>query len=320
MVTIIIIILTVAVSLMCFYGGLDLDKLKFSAHDVWHRRKWWQLVTYGFVHGGWGHLFFNMLTLYFFGRVVEQYFAAVWGEPLGQILYMHDGQMLFDSTTTWNRQEWKVDEVLGRLMAEGSVKRTIVVGIDNTPERLRELLPGMIQSYMDADDIEDPAYALGDSYLKFVTEEVKPLIDSLYRPLTDREHTFIAGSSMGGLISLYALCEYPEVFGGAACLSSHISIAYLDDFTRDSDAAADAFLRYVSDMMPDRETTRLYMDYGKAGYDAAYGPYQERMDSLFLSRGWNEDHYRSLAFEGHDHNETCWASRLEIPITYLLGE
>lgn len=213
-----------------------------------------------------------------------------------------------------------MDEVLGRLMAEGSVKRTIVVGIDNTPERLRELLPGKIQSYMDEDDIDDPAYALGDSYLKFVTEEVKPFIDSLYRPLTDREHTFIAGSSMGGLISLYALCEYPEVFGGAACLSSHISIAYLKDFTDDSDAAADAFLRYVSDMMPDRETTRLYMDYGKAGYDAAYGPYQERMDSLFLSRGWDEDHYRSLAFEGHDHNETCWASRLEIPITYLLGE
>ena len=88
MVTIAIIILTVAVSLLCFYGGLDLDRLKFSAHDVWHHRKWWQLVTYGFVHGGWGHLFFNMLTLYFFGRVVEQYFVAVWGEPLGQILYV----------------------------------------------------------------------------------------------------------------------------------------------------------------------------------------------------------------------------------------
>ena len=56
------------------------------------------------------------------------------------VLYMHDGQMLFDSTTTWNRQEWKVDEVLGGLMADGSVKRTIVVGIDNTPERLRELM------------------------------------------------------------------------------------------------------------------------------------------------------------------------------------
>ena len=128
-----------------------------------------------------------------------------------------------EAETARRKIDEKVDEVLGRLMADGSVKRTIVVGIDNTPDRLRELLPGKIQSYMDEDDIEDPAYALGDSYLKFVTEEVKPFIDSLYRPLTDREHTFIAGSSMGGLISLYALCEYPEVFGGAACLSSHIS-------------------------------------------------------------------------------------------------
>ena len=236
------------------------------------------------------------------------------------VLYMHDGQMLFDSTVTWNHQEWKVDEVLGRLMDGGSIKRTIVVGIDNTSERLRELLPGKIQTYMDKEEVSDSSYALGDCYLRFITEEVKPFIDSHYKPAIGREHTFIAGSSMGGLISLYALCEYPDIFGGAACLSSHISIAYLKDFAKDSDAAADAFLRYVEENMPEKENTLLYMDYGKIGYDAAYGPYQERMDSLFRTKGWDENHYRSLSFEGHDHNETCWASRLEIPITFLLGE
>ena len=88
MVTIIIILITVAVSLLCFYGRLDFSVLKFNAFDVWHRKKWWQMLTYGLVHAGWGHLFFNMLTLYFFGRVVEEYFAAVWGEPAGWILYV----------------------------------------------------------------------------------------------------------------------------------------------------------------------------------------------------------------------------------------
>lgn len=268
-------------------------------------------------------------TLEFFHAFPSKYVSprtvSVWlpdgysqGEPCN-VLYMHDGQMLFDSTTTWNHQEWKVDEVLGKLMAGGAIARTMVVAIDNTEDRLRELLPGKIQLYMDDALVEDPGYALGDRYLRFLTEEVNPFIDTHYRPLADRAHTFIAGSSMGGLISLYALCEFPDVFGGAACLSSHLSIAYLKDFTKDSDAAADAFLRYVADKLPDKDSTRLYMDYGKAGYDAAYGPYQQRMDSLFLARGWNDAHYRSLAFEGHDHNETCWSKRLDGPMVFLLG-
>ena len=211
-----------------------------------------------------------------------------------------------------------MDEVLGRLMAEGSVKRTIVVGIDNTPERLRELLPGKIQSYMDEDDIEDPAYALGDSYLKFVTEEVKPFIDSLYRPLTDREHTFIAGSSMGGLISLYALCEYPEVFGGAACLSSHVSMAMLK-LPGDNDQWAEAFTSYVHDHLPAANSARVYMDHGTEGLDANYDPWQKKIDTQFRESGWDDSHFQSLVFGGHDHGETSWAARLDEPLTFLLG-
>lgn len=244
----------------------------------------------------------------------------VLGDPCN-ILYMHDGQMLFDSTTTWNHQEWQVDEILGKLIADGTVPPTIVVAMDNSKRRLRDLLPGKISAYMKAENPSvkvNAGYALGDKYLKYLVEEVKPFIDSHYKPLTDREHTFIAGSSMGGLMSLYALCEYPSVFSGAACMSSHLSIGYLFRFTRDTDAAASAFRRYVSDNMPCKDSTRLYMDYGKAGYDAAYQPYQEAMDSLFVSRGWDSAHYKSLSFEGHDHNETCWANRLDVPLRFLL--
>ena len=87
MITIIIIVVTAAVSVICFSQAGLFETLKFSAYDVWHRRQWHQLLTYGLVHGGWGHLLFNMITLYCFGRIVEQYFGAVFGDK-GPVLYV----------------------------------------------------------------------------------------------------------------------------------------------------------------------------------------------------------------------------------------
>ena len=80
MVTLILIIITCAVSILCFTGKLDINALKFNARKVWHGKQWYRMLSYGLVHGGWGHLFFNMLTLYFFGTVVEQYFQAAFGD------------------------------------------------------------------------------------------------------------------------------------------------------------------------------------------------------------------------------------------------
>ena len=88
MITLIIILITVLVSVLCFRGILDINALKFNAYGVWHRGQWHRMLTYGLVHGSWGHLFFNMLTLYFFGTVVEQYFQAAFGSSSGIILYV----------------------------------------------------------------------------------------------------------------------------------------------------------------------------------------------------------------------------------------
>ena len=88
MVTLILILVTSAVSILCFMGMLNPRALVFNAYDVWHRKQWHRMLSYGLVHGGWGHLFFNMLTLYFFGRVVEQYFQAAFGVRAGVILYV----------------------------------------------------------------------------------------------------------------------------------------------------------------------------------------------------------------------------------------
>ena len=88
MVTLIIILVTAAVSILCFTGKLDINALIFNASKVWHGKQWYRMLTYGRVHGGWGHLFFNMLTLYFFGSVVEQYFGLAFGNTLGIVLYV----------------------------------------------------------------------------------------------------------------------------------------------------------------------------------------------------------------------------------------
>lgn len=88
MITIIIIAITCLVSIMCFNGNLNGNKLLFNAYQVWHRKEWYRMFTSGIIHSGWGHLFFNMLTLYFFGSVVEQYFSAVFGGALGSFLYI----------------------------------------------------------------------------------------------------------------------------------------------------------------------------------------------------------------------------------------
>ena len=88
MVTLVIIAVTCLVSILCFYGKLDVRRLWFTAYGVWHRKEWYRMISYGFVHGGWGHLFFNMLTLYFFGGVVEKYFTAAFGAGAGVALYV----------------------------------------------------------------------------------------------------------------------------------------------------------------------------------------------------------------------------------------
>lgn len=238
------------------------------------------------------------------------------GEPC-EVLYMHDGQMLFDASVTWNHQAWQVPEIVSRLMAEGQIPRCIVVGIDNTEKRLAEYFPDKTRAYLPNSNGHGKEFH-GDAYLCFLVQEVKPFIDAKYKPLTAPEHTFVMGSSMGGLISLYALCEYPDVFGGAACLSTHLSFAHLPLEGKNT-AWAEAFAEYVRAKLPKANSCYIYIDHGTAGLDAAYGPFQKRLDRVFQDLNWDKHHYCSLIIEGADHNENCWAARLDKPLSFLFS-
>lgn len=240
------------------------------------------------------------------------------GEPC-DVLYMHDGQMLFDAAVTWNHQEWQVDEVMGRLIAEGKVRRCIVVGVDNTRNRLNDYFPSRCYEKVPEGEREgvDVSQYKGDEYLRFLVEEVKPFIDNRYKPLTTREHTFVMGSSMGGLISLYALCNYPEVFGGAACMSTHLSMNFFDPKFK-SELWAEGLRDYVKEHLPSANSALLYMDGGTVELDDTYRPYQNKLNAVISGLGWDSAHFVYYLFEGHKHMETYWAERLDQPFVFLL--
>ncbi|HPE85937.1 MAG: alpha/beta hydrolase-fold protein [Bacteroidales bacterium] len=245
------------------------------------------------------------------------------------VLYMHDGQMLFDPAITWNKQAWNVDDVASEQMKSKKVKPFIVVGIWNRGETrhadyfpqkpFEDLLPNekdsvyaQLQKYGRA---YGPFHPQSDYYLKFIVEELKPYIDSHYSVFTNSKNTFIAGSSMGGLISLYALCEYPMVFGGAACLSTH----WPGTFTLQNNPVPHAFLRYLNNKLPSPRHHKIYFDYGDQTLDALYPEIQKQADWIMIQKGYNKTNWRTDYYPGHDHSEKSWNNRLHIPLEFLLG-
>ena len=241
------------------------------------------------------------------------------------VLYMHDGQNLFDASKA-AFGEWGVDEHLTRLAETGQVRLPIVVGIWNTPLRLREYVPADLITALPA-EVRDSLLTmyggapLSDGYLRFLADDLKPMIDATYRTLPGRDDTLIAGSSMGGLISLYAIMKYPQVFGSAGCLSTHWPLRLerleSDALERWREAVVDAWSRVIASGLPDPTTHRLYFDRGDETLDQFYAFFQSRIDTVVRAAGWGPDRFRTLVFPGAEHNDKSWNSRLDAPLTFL---
>jgi len=247
------------------------------------------------------------------------------------VLYMHDGQMLYDAKTTWNKQTWDVDDDVQDLMEVEAIVPTIVVGIWNHPEKRHaeyfpqkpyESLSPAQQAWVTAQLREkgrtqlDHFQPISDNYLKFIVKELKPYIDKTYSTYTDAAHTFVAGSSMGGLISWYTLCEYPEVFGGAACLSTH----WPGVFTVENNPIPEVFERYIASHWPKiKNNHRWYMDCGDQTLDALYPPIQIKIDKLVHSKQDGSTPVFTSYHAGDEHSENAWKKRLHIPLQFLLS-
>jgi predicted alpha/beta superfamily hydrolase len=227
------------------------------------------------------------------------------------VLYMHDGQNLFNPQTSFLGIDWGIDAALRGLLAEQRARAALVVGIWNTPQRAQEYMPQRPLELVSPTRREPRPTArkpLSDQYLQFLLQELKPFIDGHYRTLADRENTFIMGSSMGGLISLYAVCEYPHVFAGVGCLSPHWP------------ARGGIMVEYLEQGLPEAGSHRLYFDYGTRTTDALYEPYQTQVDRVLGAKGYirGED-WLTLKFEGAEHSERAWRERVHISLEFLLG-
>ncbi len=235
------------------------------------------------------------------------------------VLYMHDGQNLYDANTTWNGQTWEMDASAGQMIKDGELTPFIIVGIHSDPEkRVSQLMPQQAVAEAGLDELMAEVKlkgqpVLGDKYAAFVVETLKPLVDSTYPTLSGASDTMVMGSSMGGLMSLYLISMYPETFGGAACLSTHWygSLSAGDLF-------GNAMIDFVANHLPDPTTHRLYFDHGTATIDAYYGPWETKALLKAQEKGYvygkNLDSYIDY---GASHEENAWAGRVARPLRFL---
>lgn len=229
------------------------------------------------------------------------------------VIYMHDGQNLFDAADSNFGVSWAVDQAMLRVIDAGQAPPAIIVGVWNTPLRNPEYLPARLFAGLPARTRERLlAYTggllLSDEYLAFLVTEVKPFIDGAYRTQPEPSTTGVMGSSRGGLISLYAIAEYPDVLGGAGCVSTHWP------------AVEGLILPYLRKHLPDPASHRIYFDYGTHTLDALYTPLQAIVDPVMRERGYVEgSNWVTRAFPGAAHFERDWAERVHIPLRFLLA-
>ncbi|MBN8816146.1 MAG: alpha/beta hydrolase [Sphingomonas sp.] len=228
------------------------------------------------------------------------------------VIYLHDGQNVYDDPSPWSGKSWAVHRALAKLIAERKARASILVAVWSNDNRIGEYMPqAAVPPVVTPGDPKatdlfktlpvERAKIAGDAYLRFLVTELKPLIDQQYRTLRGPRDTMLMGSSMGGLISAYALARYPTIFGAAACLSTAWPIG--DGFTE----------RWFEAHLPNG---RLYFDYGTGTNDGSIAPYQSRIDAAAGNRGGR---WVSRAFAGAEHSERAWAARVDIPLTFLLG-
>lgn len=206
------------------------------------------------------------------------------------VLYMHDGQNLINPKTSFAGYDWRVDETASKLIRQKKLHEIIIVGINNTKDRLEE--------YSSSNK--------GKSYVKFIIEELKPFIDSNYRTNSDKKNTAVMGSSMGGLISFFIVWNFPEVFSKAACLSS--SFYYNNE-------EAIKMVHSVKGGSKAKKKIKLYIDHGEDGLPRGQKMFCALTKKNYLI-GTDIDYYYA---PGAEHNEIAWADRLERPLLFLFG-
>jgi S-formylglutathione hydrolase FrmB len=226
------------------------------------------------------------------------------------VLYMHDGQNLFDPRIANTGVDWGVDEAVVRLVQRGVIRPVIVVGVWNSAERTPEYSP----------------WHGAPQYARFLIEELIPRVNREFRTLTGPANTAVMGSSMGGLLSYYLVTQHPGSFGACGCLSTAfvLSERWAGPSLRTALAGAPDTTPYiVHDIGAGLRVprgARYWFDYGTLGIDSTFGPTHDAVRAWLLRQGLVEGRdFVVRRYDGADHNEAAWRARLDDPLTFLFG-
>lgn len=206
------------------------------------------------------------------------------------VLYLHDGQNILDPTTSSFGVDWRVDETCDSLIRHKAIPPMIVVGVYNSGDRRDEYSPG----------------EKGTLYMDFLIHQLKPMIDSLYPTRADARHTYVAGSSMGGLISFMLAWEHPEVFSKAICMSPAFQYKGFDYVPKVTQATT-------------KPAIHCYIDNGGEGLETVLQPGCEAMLNALKAAGYRLNHdYYWVQDPAANHFESAWAKRLPNALVLLL--
>jgi predicted alpha/beta superfamily hydrolase len=236
------------------------------------------------------------------------YFAPVNRNKHYPVLYMQDGQNLFDEATAFNH-EWKFDETVEFLTGSMRIGPMIVVGIDNTPRRANEYLP-----YPDAENKElgkfETQDVQGTHYGDFVINEVMPLIQKKYRVLLGPQNTGLGGSSYGGAVTLYTVLTHPGVFGKALIESPSLLIGN-GQLLKDAEKAT-------------QFPQRMYLAIGTAEEADEKASAKDvepvtELEKILRDKGLGPNRLKVVVEEGAHHDEIAWSKRLQDALVFLYG-
>lgn len=239
------------------------------------------------------------------------------------VMYMHDNQNLFDTDRSTYGDIWKVDQAIDAIVSEGFMEGIIVVGIDNPASdneegvvgRLDEYSPWVnsdIQHMLLENRITRDVGGYGQQYAQFLVEDLKPMIDEKYRTLPDRFNTAVAGSSMGGLISLYIGLEYEEVFSKIGAFSTAVWFAEKELLALIQDHAPDLPMKWYLDIGT-KETSNDDVD----DFNEIYIKGTMEVYESLLKVGVKEENIKLVVDEGAVHNEKFWANRFPAALKWL---
>jgi predicted alpha/beta superfamily hydrolase len=226
-----------------------------------------------------------------------------WGDTRYPVLYLNDGQNLFEPATAFAGVHWQVGETATRLIAEEKIRPLIIVGIDNTKNRASEYIP------YNSKDPKVPN-AKGSCYPDFLQREVMPLIEERYAVLTGPENTGLGGSSLGGLITLYTQLAASGVFGRLLIESPSLFVAN------------GKILRQSARVR--NWPQRVYLgvgtqEVGNAEKDAKTVEYVRELESILHLAGLDDQRLKVVIEQGAGHNEAAWAARFPEALEFLFS-